>query len=94
MQNWKTDKLKRLAVALRSLRTDEEVLAFLRDVATLKELNELSSRWEAVRQLERGVAYRDIASSTGMSTTTVTRIAHWLYHGEGGYRAALKRLKK
>ena len=23
------------------------------------------------------------------STTTVTRVAHWLHHGEGGYRAAL-----
>ena len=28
---------------------------------------------------------------TGASTTTVTRVAHWLRHGEGGYRLALDR---
>ena len=31
---------------------------------------------------------------TGASTTTVTRVAHWLRHGEGGYRLALDRLKR
>ncbi len=70
------------------------MLAFLRDVATLEELGELSNRWDIVLQLKNGKNYRDIAVNTGMSTTTITRIAHWLNHGEGGYRTALKRVKK
>ena len=94
MSTWKTPKLKQLARALLSLRTEDEMLAFLRDVATLEELGELSNRWDIVLQLKNGKNYRDIAVNTGMSTTTITRIAHWLNHGEGGYRTALKRVKK
>jgi len=29
---------------------------------------------------------------TGASTATITRIASWLNHGEGGYRAMLDKL--
>ncbi len=94
MTHWKTPKLKQLARALLSLKTEEEMLAFLRDVGTLEELADLSNRWEAVLQLAAGKNYREIAENTGMSTTTVTRIASWLNGGEGGYRAALKRYKK
>lgn len=94
MSTWKTPKLKQLARALLSLHTEDEMLAFLRDVATLEELGELSNRWDIVLQLKNGKNYRDIAVNTGMSTTTITRIAHWLNHGEGGYRTALKRVKK
>ena len=41
--------------------------------------------------LEEGLPYLEIAERTGASTTTVTRVAHWLRHGEGGYRLALDR---
>lgn len=94
MPTWKTPKLKRLARALLSLHTEDEILAFLRDVATLEELGEISNRWDVVLQLKNGKNYRDVATNTGMSTTTITRIAHWLNHGEGGYRMAIKRIKK
>lgn len=93
MTNWKTAKLKRLAQALLTIDTEAEMLGFLRDIATLEELEALSSRWEVVLQLEDGKSYRDIAEKTGVSTTTITRIAHWLNHGEGGYKAALEKLK-
>lgn len=94
MIQWRTPKLKRLAKALLSMRTEEEVLSFLRDVATLEELDELANRWDVVLRLNKAENYRDIATNTGVSTTTITRIAHWLLHGEGGYRTALKRVKK
>jgi len=85
--------LKRLAKALLSFKTEAEMLAFLRDVATLEELESLSSRWDVVLELNKGTSYRDIAKKTGVSTATITRISHWLKHGEGGYRSALKQLK-
>jgi len=94
MPAWKNTKLKNLAKALQSLKTEEEVLAFLRDVATLEELVELANRWDVVLKLAAGQNYREIAKQTGISTTTITRIAHWLNHGEGGYQAALKRIGK
>ena len=94
MSTWKTPKLKRLAHALQSLHQEDDLLNFLRDLCTLEELNELGSRWQAAELLAKGLSYRDVAAKTGLSTTTVSRIAHWLHHGEGGYRAALENIKK
>ncbi len=91
MKTWKTKKLKNLAKALLSIKKEPDMLAFLRDVCTLEELEELSNRFEAAQRIAEGSPYRDIAKKTGMSTTTVTRIAHWLRHGEGGYEKVLKK---
>lgn len=65
------------------------MLIFLRDLCTLEELQSLSMRWQVVLMLTKGKSYRDIAKATGASTTTITRIAHWLEHGEGGYKKVL-----
>jgi uncharacterized protein YerC len=37
--------------------------------------------------------YAEISRRTGASTATITRIASWLHHGEGGYQSMLDRLK-
>ena len=37
--------------------------------------------------------YAEISKRTGASTATITRIASWLNHGEGGYREMLERFK-
>ncbi len=78
-----------LTAALRSCRTDDDMQNFLRDVATLSELQALSERLEVARLLGKGMSYRQIAKETGASTTTVTRVAHFLENGEGGYRRFL-----
>jgi len=44
------------------------------------------------RQLDAGRHYAEISRDTGASTATITRIASWLNHGEGGYRLLLERL--
>ena len=76
----------------RSLAGDEEEAeAFFRDLCTLSELEAMAHRWQVARLLGRGLPYLEIAERTGASTTTVTRVAHWLRHGEGGYRLALDR---
>jgi TrpR-related protein YerC/YecD len=77
--------------ALLTLETPAEVEAFFRDLCTLSELEAMAHRWQVARLLERGLPYLEIAERTGASTTTVTRVAHWLKHGEGGYRLALDR---
>lgn len=90
MSNWRTPKLKKLARAFLCLKKEKDVENFLRDLCTLEELEELSGRWEVAEMLNKGISYRDIAEKTGVSTTTITRVAHWLEHGEGGYKMALK----
>lgn len=94
MKTWKTKNLKHLAEAFLSLETPPEMLNFLRDLCTIEELQEMSQRWQAVTLINKGIAYREIAKTTGLSTTTVTRIAHWLNHGEGGYKSALMKRNK
>lgn len=91
MKNWKTPKLKKLAKTLISIEKESDMQNFLRDLCTIEELDEISNRWEAVGLLDKGIPYREVASKTGMSTTTVTRIAHWMKHGEDGYKKALKK---
>ncbi|MFH1292010.1 MAG: YerC/YecD family TrpR-related protein [bacterium] len=93
MSNWKTQKLKKLAQAFLSIKDEKVMIDFLRDLCTLEELEGISSRWEVVVLLGQGMSYRDIANKTGVSTTTVTRIAHWLNHGQGGYSKVLGSLE-
>ncbi|MFZ1879820.1 MAG: YerC/YecD family TrpR-related protein [Gaiellaceae bacterium] len=83
--------MQELFATIASLRTKQEAERFLRDLCTLSELEAMSHRWQVVRLLEQGLPYLEIAERTGASTTTVTRVAHWLRHGEGGYRLALDR---
>jgi|SRR5579871_4088002 len=88
---WRTKEMRELFDAIRQLETQAETEAFFRDLCTLSELEAMAHRWQVARLLERGLPYVEIAERTGASTTTVTRVAHWLRHGEGGYRTALAR---
>jgi TrpR-related protein YerC/YecD len=88
---WQTADLDDLCDALLAMRTREEMAAFLRDLCTLAELRALGHRLAAARLLDQGASYLDVAGRVHASTTTVTRVAHWLRHGEGGYRLALDR---
>src|SRR3954462_6749798 len=90
---WRTPETDALVDAI--LRLDERVEAerFLRDLCTLGELRDMAQRWAVVRLLDEGMHYADISKRTGASTATITRIASWLNHGEGGYRQALDKLK-
>ena len=88
---WQTQEISELCDAVASLRNAEEVGRFLRDLCTLSELEAMAHRWQVARFLELELPYVEIAEKTGASTTTVTRVAHWLKHGEGGYRVALSR---
>ena len=71
------------------LKTDHDVANFLRDLLTIKELEEFANRLEMARLLKKGWSYKKIARELKVSTTTVTRTAHWLNHGAGGYEKVL-----
>jgi TrpR-related protein YerC/YecD len=90
-QTWQTDEIRDLFEAILELRSVDESAAFFRDLCTLGELHDMAQRWAVVRMLEDGLHYAEISKRTGASTATITRIAAWLHHGEGGYRAALDR---
>ena len=86
----KNDREKFLAKAFLKLKSEQEVANFLRDILTIKEMEEFSNRLEMARLLKQGMSYKAIAKKLKVSTTTVTRTAHWLFHGCGGYEKVLK----
>lgn len=88
---WRTPAVEQLADALVGIADREQMLAFLRDVCSYTELAALAQRLEVARLVDRGVPYAEIARQLGASTATVTRVAQWVRHGEGGYRAVLDR---
>jgi TrpR-related protein YerC/YecD len=91
-EDWRTSDTDELIEAVLRLETLDEAARFLRDLCTLGELRDLAQRWAVVRRLDAGEHYAAISRETGASTATITRIASWLNHGEGGYREALDRL--
>lgn len=91
---WHTAQITDLLKTIVSLRTEEEAARFFRDLCTISELEAMSHRWHAARLVDEGRPYLEVSRTTGASTATVTRVAHWLKYGEGGYRLALDRRKR
>ncbi len=80
--------------AILGLKTSDELYAFFRDLCTPAELQAMADRWRVVELLRDGIPYREIHDRTGVSVTTVGRVARFLELGNGGYRIALERLTK
>lgn len=91
---WETKETRDLLKTIVSLRSVDEAERFLRDLCTLSELEAMTHRWQAAQLVDRGLPYHEVSKRTGASTTTVTRVAHWLRHGEGGYRLMLDRRRR
>ncbi len=91
-QDWRTPDVEALLQAILRLDSPDEAERFFRDLCTLSELRDMAQRWAVVRMLDAGLHYAEISKRTGASTATITRIASWLNHGEGGYRAMLEKL--
>ena len=78
--------------AVISLRSADECRNFFKDLCTPAELQALVDRWQVVEYLEQGLPYRRIHDLTGVSVTTVGRVARCLTDGFGGYRTAIDRI--
>ena len=81
-----------LCAAMVSLKTPEECRAFLRDLCTPAEIQAMADRWAVVEHLKRDLPYRKIHDLTGVSVTTIGRVARFLLSGNGGYETATQRL--
>lgn len=83
-----------LVKALLSAKDEAEMTNLLRDLLTIAEIEEFANRIKIVKLLLEGHSYIEIAHEVKTSTTTVTRVAHWLYNGCGGYYNVLRRVLK
>jgi TrpR-related protein YerC/YecD len=80
--------------AILSLQSVEECRSFFRDLCTPAELQAMADRWAVVELLQRPLPYREIHKQTGVSVTTIGRVARYLSAGHGGYRSVTERLKQ
>ena len=80
--------------ALLRLESVAEYRAFFLDLCTPAELQAMKDRWLVVELLAAGLTYREIHDRSGVSVTTIGRVARCLSEGAGGYRQALETLKK
>jgi TrpR-related protein YerC/YecD len=83
--------IESLYSSILGLKTMAEAKSFFRDLLTATEIEELARRWKAARLLAAGEPYIRIIEQTGLSSTTVARVARWVKGGTGGYQKALKR---
>lgn len=79
--------------AVACLKTVGECQDFFRDLCTPAELQALVDRWTVVGLLREGLTYREINARTGVSVTTIGRVARFLTEGFGGYRTVIERLE-
>lgn len=91
-KQWDSKQAEELFLAIASLKNSKEAKFFMRDLCTPEELVDMSDRWQTVKQLAKGYDYRTIASNLKISTTTVARVAQWLFNGLGGYQQMLNKL--
>ena len=94
MQNWYNKSVEQLCDAILSLSTREECAAFLEDICTIKEIQDISQRLQVAQMLSNRVSYSVICKETGASTATISRVSKCYEYGAGGYKTVLVRLNE
>lgn len=85
------DELFRAVICLKDV---AECRNFFKDLCTPAELQALVDRWQVVQLLQQNLPYRRIHELTGVSVTTIGRVARFLSDGFGGYETAVLRTAK
>ena len=74
---------------LAEIQNANDIKKFMRDICTISELKNMIERLDVAKRVQKKQPYRKITGETGVSSATITRVAHWLKYGEGGYQIAL-----
>ena len=93
MKNIHDENIEFLYRSIVSLENVEDCKNFFHDICTASELQEMSRRLKAARMLSDGIVYSEIASKTGLSTATISRVNHCLKYGNDGYHKVLEKMK-
>lgn len=85
---------QRLYEAILKIRDMEECKAFFEDICTIREIQDISQRFEVASMLLDGKNYQTVSKVTGASTATICRVSKCLNYGSGGYKTILSRTEK
>ena len=94
MDQLRQDAINSLFQAILTLKTSEECYAFFEDACTIKEIQEISQRFEVASLLWSGKSYGEVNAITGASTATICRVKKALNYGKDGYKTALSRMEE
>jgi TrpR-related protein YerC/YecD len=79
--------------AIMKLEDLDECYNFFEDICTVNEIQSLSQRFEVARMLRDNKTYVEIASKTGASTATISRVNRSLNYGNDAIDLAIERIK-
>ncbi len=94
MKKFDFNRTENLYNAILSLENAEECKIFFEDIFTVKELQDISQRYEVAIMLDKGKSYNEICEVTGASTATISRVNRCLMYGNGGYKTILSKRSK
>ncbi len=80
------DKLPEIARVLAKTGDPALLERFFREILTPREVRDISSRWELVKLLERGVSQREIARRLRLSLCKITRGSRELKKADSALR--------
>lgn len=80
--------------AIVAIQSKDEAAKFFDDLCTPTEIQAMADRWLVVYLIKSGMPYRQIYEKTGVSVTTVGRVARCILLGRGGYNLLHERLEK
>ena len=93
MNKFHSESVDTLVKGLLKLETEEECYAFLEDVCTIKELQDMAQRFDVALKLSDGFNYNQVSKETGASSATIGRVNRCLSYGNGGYKKIIEKLK-
>lgn len=86
-----------LIQAFLSLKNEDELKAFFRDLMSERDLREFAMRWEIAKMLDAGMSFTQIQEKWDgderVSSNTIAKINRWLKEGCGGYKMIIDRMK-
>lgn len=88
----KTASMDRLFETILNLKDKEECRAYLEDLCTVKELQDMAQRLDTAVLLSKGYSYKKIMEQVDVSTATIGRVSKCLNYGSGGYRTVIEKM--
>ena len=89
----RTQSMDRLFDTIVNLKSKEECRAYLEDLCTVKELQDMAQRLDTAVLLSRGYSYKKIMEQVDVSTATIGRVSKCLNYGTGGYRSVIEKME-
>ena len=92
--NYRNKSVDNLFKVITEINTVEECSTFFDELCTIKEIMDMAQRLETAMLLSKGENYQQISAKVGVSSATISRVNRCLNYGNGGYKAALKKLEE